>query len=167
MLLLMLAPSLALAAPTWEGDDPDVSATAEMAAEPQVIYDWLLDLSNYASLLPEDCVSGWTPGPSTRGSGATGSIVFDLGFVHPQVEAVYLNLSEPRNIDIDHAGPRGFISRFLIEPTTTGSRVEFRTFIDPPGWPFKKAYWTRVRPRWTGCQEQALVRLEAAVTAKP
>ena len=161
--MILLLSTLALAAPSWIGDDPDVSASRAISAPPEVVYSWLLDLNNYASLLPEECVLSWAPGPTTEGEGATGEMQFDLGWVNPMVQPTYTHLAPHRNIDVDHLGPRGFISRFLIEPTQSGSRVEFRTFINPPGIPFRKAYWTRVRPRWTACQADALERLEREV----
>lgn len=70
-------------------------------------------------------------------------------------------------VEIEHLGNRGFITRFSLEEVDHGTEVHVKTWMNPPPKPFRKFYYTRVRPAWTQCYAEGLLALEAAVGDVP
>ncbi|TNE85751.1 MAG: hypothetical protein EP330_24240 [Deltaproteobacteria bacterium] len=160
MLSLLLA--TALAASPYADKNADVVASATVPAPPAAVHAALEDLKTFQAILP--CSSDWNFGSVTSGQGASVELTYDVGSMHRRLTAVISKTEAPRVVDYDHAGNKGFITRWRIEEADGGSQVEVTTYLNPPPWPFRKMYFTRIHPQWVTCYDEALAKLPEHVT---
>jgi hypothetical protein len=167
--MILLALAVAAAADPLPSD-ADVVAKTVVPASAEVVYDWLLDVKNFHLAAPNGCVSDWEFGSVTRGVGASVQLTYHAANMHRRLTATMSRAEAPRLVELDHAGRKGFVTRWTLESVGDGTSVEMHTWINPPPWPFRKYYFHMVRPAWVACQEQTLayvashVRGNAAVT---
>jgi hypothetical protein len=154
----ILAVGAALAG-SFEGVDSNVIAERTMPVAAEVLYGRLLDLRALQQLIPDDCASDWTFGATSVGLGGTARVTYHAAGMHRRVDAVVSKAEDPRTIDIDHAGQRGFVTRYLLEPDAIGTHVTITTYINAPSWPFRGYYFRNVHPAWEGCHERTLTNL--------
>lgn len=164
-LLSLLA--LCLALPAVAADlplpDSDVVADRLMPQSPDRIYAHLLELRNHEALWGEGCSKNWVFGQVTQGPGASAQLVYVPSLMHRKLTATLSKAVPDRSIDIDHAGNKGFVTRWTLTPEGDGTRVSVHTYVEAPPKPFVNTYYKRVQPAWTTCHQQALDALEKRV----
>ncbi len=147
----------------WDGVPSDIAASGSVSASPEQVYEHLLSLDNLHALFSEACVSEWENGNKSSGFGATAAVRYDFGPMHRRL-ALTISKGEPgRYLDLDHPGKKGFVTRFMLAPSATGTAVEMTTRLNPPPWPVKSVFYNRVMPEWKACYEAALTQLDAAL----
>ncbi len=141
-------------------EDADVIAARNVSVPAEAVYTLIADLGNHGRFMDAACTADWSAvAPNAAGKPAV-AVTYDLGLLHPRLSMVVDRAEAPRWIDFDHEGKRGFITRFKVEPVTADTaRVSIHTFVDPPGFPLRRYYFTRVRPKWTACYVASLDRL--------
>lgn len=152
---------VALAGGRWDGVDADVTARATVPGTPEQAYAVVADLRGLSSLFSDECIVDWAFGPTPTGQGATARLTYVPGTMHRRLTATYSRLEPGRVIDLDHAGRRGFVTRWTFDAVDEGTEVTMTTFLNPPAWPFAEWYHVNVKPDWTVCQEEALKALGA------
>ncbi len=154
----------AAAAETAE-PDADVVASGLVAAPPEAVYAWLLDLRHQAELWPDYCARNWEFGLVTEGVGASAVVTYTAGGWRRRLAATLSKAEPNRRITVDHPGDKGFVTTWTMEPVEGGTRLEVHTWIQPPPRPFRKLYFSHVRPEWQGCHAQTIGRLDAELRA--
>jgi hypothetical protein len=150
------------AAGKWAGKNADVVAVRVLPVEAPVLYQRLLDLETFRAMLPADCAGDWELGEPRSGVGAQGSVRYDIEGMHRHLDFVLNKAEAPRQVDLDHLGRRGFVTRMLLRPVDTGTELELHTYLSPPSWPFTAYFYKKVQPAWLDCYERALQNLAAA-----
>ena len=159
--LLVLSTAFAAGDPDAEGD---VVASIQIAAAPDVVHAYLMDLSNHADLAEKDCTRKWQLGERTDGVGAGARLTYVAPPVWRRSLTMTIIESEPRRITIDHPGNRGFVTTFDFEdPEAADTNVTMHTWINPPPKPLQGVYFKWVQPHWRDCQERFLASVAAAV----
>lgn len=161
-MLIFLVPT-ALAG-RWDGVDPDIHAERLVQAEPQAVFQHLLDLANLRAMFPTDCVGLWEPGERTFGEGANAMVRYDMAAMHRKLPMTLVHADAPRTVDLDHLGNRGFVTRFTLTAVEGGTKVAIDTPLNAPPWPFDAYYFKTVKPEWTQCYVRSLDNLATAVT---
>lgn len=162
MLLLLLPAALA---GKWDGAPTDIQAERVVASAPEQVFSHLLDLEHLRALFPTDCVGLWEPGERTFGEGANAIVRYDIAAMHRKLPMTLVRAEAPRLIDFDHLGPRGFVTRWTLEPVEDGTKVSLLTPLNAPPSIFRGYFQNVVRPEWLGCYERTLDNL-AGVFAK-
>lgn len=160
---LLFLGSLAGAAPAGlpNGmETSDVKASKVLPLSQGAVFNHLLDLRNHQALWSPDCLIKWVHGSVNVGQGANAEVVYVPGLMRRKLAMTLSRAKGNRLIDIEHAGNKGFTTRWTLEPEGEGVRVDVHTYINPPPRPFDRVYFTNVRPKWQVCHDQALVTLE-------
>ena len=161
LLLLSLVANPAVAG-QWAGKNADVVAVRVLPVSTPVLYERLLDLETFRAMLPADCATDWELGEPAKGVGATGSVRYDIEGMHRHLDFVLNKAEAPRQIDLDHLGNKGFVTRLSLRPVDTGTELEIHTYLEAPRWPFTAYFYKKVQPAWLDCYERALQNLGAA-----
>ena len=158
---LLAATPHAIASPA-QGANPssDVWATRALPLSKDVVYNHLLDLRNHEKLWAEDCVKGWSHGEVSIGPGASAQLIYVPSFMRRKLTATIAKAETDRYIDLDHAGNKGFVTRWKLTEEGDQTRVDVHTYINAPPKPFVRLYFEVVRPAWQLCHQQALATLE-------
>lgn len=160
MSLLLLTAGLGFAEPkNWDDKVADVEATLSIPAPPEKIFTYLLDLRNLQVIFPADCVGKWELGERTFGEGASAYLRYDMGMMHRRLAMTLTHATGPTSIDFDHLGNKGFITRWSLTASATGTDVRVRTPLNPPPKPLKGYYFTTVQPEWQLCYQRTLTNL--------
>ena len=69
-------------------------------------------------------------------------------------------------VELDHQGPKGFVTRFKLSPQGDGTGVEMTTYINQPPWPFRGVYFKKILPAWQQCHADTIKTLDALVLAR-
>jgi uncharacterized protein YndB with AHSA1/START domain len=150
----------------WEGVNGDVVAERDIAAPAAAVYAAVSDLRAFGEVFPDSCADEWVVGAPSAGLGARATVRYDVSMVHRRLPAEITRAEPDRVVDVDHAGKKGFTTRFELAPTETGgTHLRMTTFLSPPPWPFRPAYFRKVQPAWRACQAQALDGVAARVAA--
>jgi hypothetical protein len=157
MFLLSLLP--AAFAGKWDDAPTDVQVERVVAAAPEAVFSHLLDLGHLRAMFPTDCVGLWEPGERSFGEGANAVVRYDLGAMHRKLAMTLVRADAPRIIDLDHLGPRGFVTRFSLAPEGEGTRVTLLTPLNAPPEIFRGYFQNGVRPEWISCYDRALENL--------
>jgi len=152
----VLLATLALAG-KWDGADPNIIATTVVSGSVDALIAQLSDTQTLR-LFPDDCVSELTLGDPGSGYGAPFRVRYRAGPWSRLVEGHVSDVGR-RHVDLTHVGRFGFTTRFALVPQGDQTEVTMTTFLDPPPWPFKRAFYTRVRPAWTQCHADLLAAL--------
>ncbi len=160
-LLVASPPSLAVPASIHTGmETSDIKATREQKLSQDAVFEYLLDLRNHQSLWSAECIIKWVHGSVNVGQGANAEAVYVPGLMRRKLAMTLSRAKGNRLIDIEHAGNKGFTTRWTLAPEGDGVRVDLHTYINPPPKPFDRIYFTNVRPKWQACHDQALATLE-------
>lgn len=162
----------ALAASPYADMNGDVTASAVIPSSREAVHTALQDLTTFKAILP--CASDWTFGSKKKGEGASVELTYDVASMHRRLTAVISKSDAPRIVEFDHAGGKGFITRWKMTREHNGdTRVDLTTYLNPPGWPYRKVYFKRIQPAWEACYAEALEALPehvhetASVTKEP
>jgi len=160
--LLCVVPALA---GKWDGETADVAVTKEMAAPAEVVTAAVSDLRRYSALFPADCASDWELQERTAGVGARARVRYTIGPLRRRLVMV-VSKDEPGLFELDHEGNKGFFTQVRAVPSAGGSTVQWSTFLEPPPWPFRGAFYQKVQPAWIDCHARALQALAMSVAAE-
>ena len=154
----------ALAANPYADRNADIVASRAIQAPAADLYARLSDLRALQTFMTPLCASDWVHGDQSQGVGASATWVYHARSMHRKLTATISKVKEDRMVELDHAGKKGFISRFSLEPSEDGAtNVTLTTYINQPPWPFRGAYFNDVQPSWQRCQEATLESLAKAV----
>lgn len=157
--MLLLIAGLAAAASKWEGKVADVEATTAMPAPAEKVFSYLLDLRNLAVIFPTDCVGKWELGERTFGEGASAMVRYDFAAMHRRLPMTLTHALSASQIDFDHLGNRGFITRWSLVADGDLTRVTIRTPLNPPPKPLLGYFFQSVHPEWQLCYSRTLTNL--------
>jgi hypothetical protein len=161
LLLFCAIASTPAAAGKWAGKNADVVAVRVFPVEAPVLYERLLDVEAFRAMLPADCAADWDLGEPKKGIGAHGSVRYDIGGMHRHLDFVLNKAQAPREIDFEHMGRKGFVTRMALRPVEGGTELELHTYLEPPHWPFAGYFFRKVQPAWVDCYERALQNVGA------
>ncbi len=157
----MFFTGLALAANPYEGVNADVVASRYLNADASTIYDVLLDLETSLALIP--CADEPIVTNDFRGEGGAFQTTYVLGWMNRVLQGKVSSALEDQVIDWDHAGERGFVTRWKLEVEGAGTRVTLTTYLSGPPFPLRRYFYKRIHPKWTICHQEALQALAATV----
>lgn len=162
-MIWMLCTMLAFAG-KWDGTPSDVQVTRVLPAGPEAVHGAIADLQRFSELLPADCATDWSFTSSTAGKGARAQVTYTMGPLKRKTLAVVVDDQPGRIWRIEHEGDKkGFFTQAVFEGAGDGTQVTLTSYLNPPPWPFKGPYFTKVQPAWTACYERTLDALQAAV----
>lgn len=147
-----------LAASPWKDANADVSSQLTVPMPRAALVERLDDTRELAALFPERCMLEWEHGVAPAGPAR---VTYQIKSFHRRLTARIVAV-EPKRVEIDHEGNRGFITRFLLTEVEGGTEVTLTTFLNGPGWPLRSYFFEAVRPEWESCYVEALQRLAAA-----
>jgi NADPH-dependent ferric siderophore reductase len=130
----------------------------------------LTDLARFSTALPSDCVGRFTVGVPASGKGAQARLRYDMAAMHRTLNMTVSRVDVQAGravVDHDHAGNRGFVSRWFMEAKEDGTHVKVTTPINAPPWPFTKYYFEAVKPEWDACQGRFVENVAMAAAAGP
>ncbi|MES2640281.1 MAG: SRPBCC family protein [Myxococcota bacterium] len=156
-MLLLLIP-MALAG-KWDGAETDIHAERLIPAAPEAVFSHLLDLGHLRAIFPTGCVGRWEPGERTFGEGANAIVRYDIAAMHRKLAMTLVRAEAPRIIDLDHLGPRGFVTRWTLTEGAGGTNVRLETPLNAPPAPFRGYFQNVVRPEWIACYTRTLENL--------
>jgi len=156
--MVWLLAAVAIAGGKWDGRDSNIVARTTVQAPPDAIYAILEDVHALEQLYPHHCASNFDYG-TRKAPEADLRVTYHLGLMDRRLDARWSRREPNRLVEIDHLGNKGFITRWTLTEADGGTLVEVTTFINPPPWPVKRYYYTRVRPVWTQCYLDALEAL--------
>lgn len=160
--LLVFAPSVARAAPVVDEREADIVAAQVANVSVEALYPRLLDLRTYQSAL--DCTRKWELGDRTTGVGASARTLYKVRLMRRRLVMTISKAVENDHVDLDHAGDKGFVTRWKLEPQGDQTRIEAHTYIQAPPKPFKSYYFNKVQPAWAACQDRAITELIQAAS---
>ena len=149
MVWMLLASALA-------ADDSDIVVSHSFSASPEAVYAHLIDIANVQAAAPESCMRGWVTYKSTEGLGTQFRVIYQMEGWRRRLDASVVVAEQPRRIEWDHHGNRGFITRLTIAPKGSGAEVTMHTFINAPPWPFRRYFERKVQPTWRACYTELL-----------
>jgi hypothetical protein len=166
----ILLSALALAAPPkkpgkWDGVDTDIRASAVLPGTPEALFGHVLELKNVQALWPTDCIGTWELGERTFGEGASAAVRYDIGMMHRPLTMTLARADANRYVELDHAGNKGFVTRFLFTAVEGGTEVKLESYFAGPPKLLLGYYHRVMKPEWEGCHARVLKALGAAVPA--
>jgi uncharacterized protein YndB with AHSA1/START domain len=150
----------------WDGVDTDIRQERVIAATPEQVFGYLLDLKHLQAIFPLDCVGHWEIGERSFGEGANAIVRYDMAMMHRTLPMTLVRATAPTYIDFDHVGPKGFITRWSLAEAEGGTKVTVLTPLSAPPPPFTGYYFNTVKPEWEGCYARALENLEKGLAPK-
>lgn len=147
----------AVAAEAKDWPSADIVAEATVPASPEAVAAVLTDLARVGTILPRECVGAWVAGSPPSGQGATATVRYDMAAMHRKLVMTVTRVEADASralVDWDHAGNKGFITRWTVAATELGSTVKLASPLNAPPWPFTKYYFDAVKPEWDRCQAQ-------------
>lgn len=146
-----------LTLPLALASDSDLHVERRIQAPPETIAAHLASTADFEHLFA-GCTRDWVHGPEAVGPARVTYRI--LSFRRRLTARVHVRQPN-RVVELDHEGDKGFVTRFTLTPTDGGTDVSLDTWLNPPGWPFRRYYSDSVQPTWKACYEEALTRLEA------
>jgi hypothetical protein len=143
----------------WDGVESNIVSKATIALPPAAVYARIDDWNGVRAIYDVDCVTDWVIGDPTGGVGAQARMTYNHRMMHRRLTAKITKLIDGRYVDLDHLGNKGFVTRFELSETPTGTAVTMTTYTNPPPWPFKPYFFKKVKPAWEACQEKAMANL--------
>ncbi len=164
--MLLLLAALAHAAPTpspLAALPTDIAAERVLAVGPEAIFPKLTDLTALRAAYPADCIGAWELGARTVGEGATAAVRYDIAMMHRRLTMTVSKAEPNRYVDLDHPSNKGFVTRFVLEPTDAGTRVTMTTWFGGIPKLLLSYYHKVMLPEWQGCQARTLESLARMV----
>lgn len=148
----------ASAANPWADTESDVIAEVTVPVAKDVVWEQLSSVDGYAKLMPAACGADFQPTPPLSGVGAATHYTHIAGPWRRKLDATLTVVSpDTGSIDLDHAGARGFVTRFTVRAIGDAqTTVTMRSYVAPPVWPLRAYYFRKVQPAWTACQKELL-----------
>lgn len=138
----------------------DIVNSRLLRATPEKIAPALSDTRSIEELLPHRCAFDWKHGEHPYGPS---DLMYNIKSFQRRL-VVFLTVKKPnRLIEMDHLGNKGFITEFKLDPVGEATQVTITTYLNPPGWPMRKYYFSAVKPRWEQCYTEFLDRLQKRV----
>lgn len=146
----------------WDDEPTNIEATVHTDASVEDVMPLFTDLATLEQY-PEDCISELTLGEPSSGYGARFRVRYHAGPWTRLVEGHIADVGH-QHVDLEHEGRYGFTTRLQVsrDDEQGGSTIAMTTFLDPPPWPFKKAFYTRVRPAWAACHAALVESISAS-----
>lgn len=163
MIWLFLSAALA---GKYDGVDANVVATRTLPnTTPAAVYAALSTPAALMALYPTDCAV-WGIPLAGDVPGAAGIVSYHAAGMHRKLHVTWktADADKPR-VELDHAGNKGFVTRFDLAAADTATTVTMTNFLNAPPSPFKGYYFTRVKPAWDGCHARVLEALEKTAAA--
>ena len=137
----------------------DVVRTSVTNRPPEMLYERLADLANWPEIFGDTCMTDWSAGSQTQGVGGQMALTYHMGPMKRRLVGTINKAEASYVIEVDHGGRRGFITQIQLKPNSVGTEVTLGTYLNPPPWPFKATYYTKVKPAWEACYNEGLQRL--------
>jgi len=160
MMLALLLLDAAFALSKWEGRDANVVAEVVLSSPQEKLYEVLLDDKVLERILPAECATDFDY-EGVKDPKATVRLTYHASGMHRRLDALHSRSDPPRLVEIEHLGNKGFFTRFTLTPEGDGTKAVMTTYLNEPPWPFRKYYYTQVRPIWVQCQTDALHKLDS------
>lgn len=161
----MVLGAIGWAVAAWAGEGPaDVSVTRTLSASAEQIHAALDDWREWQALLPTDCASDWEIQDSSTGQGAQAEATYRFGPLKRRAYGAIQRDQLGVVFETEHLGRRGWFTQVTYAEGGEGrTDVTIRTPLSEPKWPFRKVFFSKVRPAWEGCYHRLLGNLERAV----
>jgi len=143
----------------FEGESSDVVKTSVTTKSQQEVFTQLSDLANWPEIFGDTCMTDWAQGSQTQGVGGQMALTYRMGPMKRRLVGTIQKAEPSYVIEVDHGGRRGFVTQVQLKPNAVGTDVILGTYLNPPPWPFKGAYYNKVKPAWESCYSAALRRL--------
>jgi hypothetical protein len=132
----------------------DVVTELDVEAPIEVLLPLITDLPSLPQLWGPDCVGSFTAGSPASGLGAKANLRYDFAAMHRRLDLTVTraDAGPPAVVDYDHAGNRGFITRWVLTPTAAGTHLKVTTALNAPPWPFKAYFFNAIHKEWSSCQ---------------
>ena len=152
--------AIAMAASPWKDMDADIRVEKVVRATPEEVTATWSNFDTLAPLFDEDCLDRWAVGVPSKGEGARGRVSYKPSWMNRRLNVVVKKLVPGKKVLLDHEGNRGFFTKITVRPVEGGTAVVVHTLLNPPPWPFRKAYHVDVKPAWAACYIDALARMD-------
>lgn len=146
----------------WDGKVADIVATRTIAAPVGSVYEQMNTPAEWMALFPNDCADFGTPFDGD-GVGAKTVVTYTAAGMHRRLDAIWKTASVNRLVDVEHPGPKGFITRIDVVGEGTTTNVTMTTYLNAPPKLIRGYFYTKVQPAWVGCHERTLGNLDKAV----
>lgn len=154
----MIVPILLSMIAFADDSDSDVTATAILEHPRSELAAHLRSTTGHEALLPASCVSEWEHGLQPTGPAR---MTYRILSFKRRLTAKIVERDPDHVIELDHEGSKGFVTRWVLDEVAPGrTQVTLTTYLNPPGWPFRRYYSEKVQPLWTECYVQALQALD-------
>lgn len=141
----------------------DVIVERDIPKAQEALFTAVQDFPAMSKVFPAECVEEWGFGVPSAGPGATTVLTYHLGAWKRRLTATVTKAQPSYHVEWDHAGKKGFITQWVFSEGSNGTtHVKLGTYIKAPPWPFRPAYYEKVRPLWLDCYDKALVTLETS-----
>jgi hypothetical protein len=158
---LVLWSALAFAG-KWDGRNADIVAERTILAEPEAVFAKVAEPNAVQTLFPADCADWSGPFDKNEVGGKT-IVTYTAGAMMRRLDITLKRAESPRVVDYDHAGNKGFVTRFQLAPVEGGTKVTLTTFLNPPPKLVQGYFYKKVQPAWQGCHERTLANLDSAL----
>ena len=138
----------------------DVVNLRVLRAPPERIAPALSDTRSIEQLLPARCGFDWKHGEHPLGPA---DLMYNIKSFQRRLVVLLTVKQKNRLIEMDHLGPKGFVTEFKLDPIGETTQVTITTYLNPPGWPMTKYYFSTVKPRWEQCYSEFLDNLQKQV----
>ncbi|MBT3220144.1 MAG: hypothetical protein HN348_13725 [Proteobacteria bacterium] len=153
---------LALAGNPYEGRNSNITVERNLPVEKEQVLAVVTNLAKLEQVYPSHCLEEWVHGTQSNGLGAVSRVTYRFAHFKRRL-AVEIVRDEGGIVDLDHHGDKGFVTRFTVAESEGGSKVKMETYVNAPGWPFRRYFFETVQPLWIKCYEQALQQLPSVV----
>jgi len=150
---------IGFAANPWDNHDASIRVEKLVSASPMEIFEAVDDLKELSEVFPATCLQDWALSGQTAGVGARGRVTYRFEKLKRRLTVTISKAETGRYVELDHLGPKGFITRWLMVEEEEGTKLSLETFMNPPPWPFKGYYFKVIQPKWHACYELTLDNL--------
>lgn len=151
---------LALAGGKYKNLDSDVIVERDIAKAQEALFTTVQDFPTMSKVFPADCAEEWGFGVPSAGLGGTTVVTYHLGAWKRRLTATVSKATPSYHVEWDHAGKKGFITQWVFSEGPDGTtHVKLGTYVKAPPWPFRPAYFNKIRPMWQDCHDRTLIEL--------
>lgn len=158
MTALALALVASALAGKWDDKVADVVATRTIPVAAEAVYAVLSDPGKLMALYPSDCAV-WKVPLAGDVPGAKGIVTYQAAGMRRKLDVVWKTATPGKRVELDHIGPKGFVTRFELVPVDGGTAVTMTNYLSIPAF-VAGYYYKKVQPAWAGCHARELETLE-------
>lgn len=158
MIAVVLALVSTALAGKWDDKNADVVAVRTIPVPAEAVYAVLSDPTKLMALYPSDCAV-WKVPLTGDVPGAKGIVTYKAAGMRRKLDVVWKTATPSQRIELDHLGPKGFVTRFELAPADGGTTVTMTNYISIPAF-IAGYYYKKVQPAWQGCHARELEALE-------